>query len=169
MKRSFSVLIAVLFMSGSVFSQKFGYFNSLEILSMVPEIKAADSDLAAFTKVLQKEGEAKYADLQAKAQSLEDRNAKGTISPKQYQEEGAVLEAAGQDLQKLQQEMEKKIADKRQTLYKPILDKVNEKIAEVAKENGYQLIFDSSTGVLLHADETLDVTKLVKAKLNITE
>jgi outer membrane protein len=108
-------------------------------------------------------------DLQTKAASLEDRKGKGTISPKQYEEEMAVLEAEGAKLQQLEQEMSKQVSDKRETLYKPILYKVNEKIKEVAKENGYTMIFDSSTGILLHADEALDVTKLVKAKLNITE
>jgi outer membrane protein len=169
MKKSFSVFVALLLLCGSVSAQKFGYFNSLEVLAIVPEVKAADSELQAFTKVLQKNGESRLQELQTKAASLEDRNGKGTISPKQYQDEMATLEAEGAKLQQLEQEMAKQVADKRELLYKPILDKVNEKIKEVAKENGFTMIFDSSTGILLHADEALDVTKLVKAKLNITE
>jgi outer membrane protein len=167
MKKSFSIILAVMLMSGSAFAQKFGYFNSLEVLSMVPEVKAADSDLEAFTKVLQKQGEGTMNDLRTRAASLEDRNQKGTISPKLYQEEMAVLEGESAKLQQMEQEMSAKVAKKREDLYKPILDKVNEKIKEVAKEGGYQLIFDSSTGILLHADEALDVTKAVKAKMGI--
>lgn len=169
MKKVFSILVMALLLSNTTFAQKFGYFSSVEVLALVPEVKAADSELEAFTKILQKEGEAKLKDLQAKATSLEDRKAKGIIAPKQYEDEMAVLEKQGADLQKLEQEMSNKVAEKREALYKPILDNVNAKIKEVAKENGFTIIFDSSTGVLLHADEALDVTKLVKAKLNVTE
>ncbi len=161
--------VAVFCMSGTVFGQKFGYFNSLEILAKVPEVKAADSDLQAFAKVLQTQGENRARDLQTRATSLEDKKAKGVISPKQYEEEYAALEKESMELQKLEQEISQKVAEKRETLYKPILDNINNKIKEVAKENGYNMIFDSSTGILLHADESLDVTKLVRAKLNIIE
>jgi outer membrane protein len=169
MNKIFSLLVAVLLMSSSLFSQKFGYFNSLEVLALVPEVKAADSDLQAFTKVLQAQGESRAKDLQQRAAALEDKKAKGVIAPKQFEDEYALLEKESASLQQLEQEMSQKVAEKRESLYKPILDNVNNKIKEVAKENGYLMIFDTSTGVLLHADETLDVTKLVKAKLNIVE
>jgi len=40
---------------------------------------------------------------------------------------------------------------------------------DVAKENGYTYIFDTSPGigVVLYADESTDVTALVKAKLGM--
>lgn len=60
-----------------------------------------------------------------------------------------------------------KLAKKREELYKPILEKVNTAMQDVAKENGYLLVFDASTQVLLYAHESLDVTNLVKAKLGI--
>ena len=59
------------------------------------------------------------------------------------------------------------LSKRREDLYKPILEKVNKAMQDVAKENGYLLVFDTSTQVLLYADETLDVTKLVNAKLGI--
>ena len=59
------------------------------------------------------------------------------------------------------------MAKKREELYKPILERVNAAMQAVAKENGYLLVFDTSTNVLLYADEALDVTNLVKAKLGL--
>jgi Skp family chaperone for outer membrane proteins len=44
---------------------------------------------------------------------------------------------------------------------------VNKAMEDVAKENGFNLVFDSSTQVLLYAHESLDVTKMVKTKLGI--
>ena len=51
----------------------------------------------------------------------------------------------------------------------PILDEVRNAIAAVAKENGYSYIFDGSpgVGVLLYADDSTNVTGLVKAKLGL--
>ena len=40
-------------------------------------------------------------------------------------------------------------------------------IAAVAKANGFKMIIDVNSGALLYADETMDVTKLVKAKLGM--
>ncbi|MBK9338659.1 MAG: OmpH family outer membrane protein [Lewinellaceae bacterium] len=52
-------------------------------------------------------------------------------------------------------------------LYKPILERVNTAMQDVAKENAYLIVFDSSTQILLYGDESLDVTPLVKAKLGL--
>ncbi|MBL7774643.1 MAG: OmpH family outer membrane protein, partial [Saprospiraceae bacterium] len=53
-------------------------------------------------------------------------------------------------------------------LYKPILERVNTAMQAVAKEGGFLLVFDTSTQVLLYADESLDLTNLVRAKLGLT-
>jgi hypothetical protein len=37
----------------------------------------------------------------------------------------------------------------------------------VATENGFMLVFDSSSQILIYAHESLDVTKMVKTKLGI--
>jgi Skp family chaperone for outer membrane proteins len=50
MKKSFSLFAVILLLCGSVSAQKFGYFNSLEVLAIVPEVKAADSELQASEK-----------------------------------------------------------------------------------------------------------------------
>jgi len=58
-----------------------------------------------------------------------------------------------------------KPTEKRETLYKPLLDRVNTAMNDVAKANDFAMVFDYGTQVLLFADESLDVTKLVQAKL----
>ena len=54
-----------------------------------------------------------------------------------------------------------------QETLQPILDKVNNIIKQVAVENQFTYIFDSSAGILLYAQESMDVTTLVKTKLGI--
>ena len=63
--------------------------------------------------------------------------------------------------------MRQQIQEKRETLLKPILDKVNQAINDVAKEKAFQYIFDTSTGVILYADESVDISKDVKTKLGL--
>ena len=124
-------------------------------------------DLQAFQTQLTKRGQQMVEELQAKAVELERKKEQGTISPKDYDMQMAVLQAEQEGIAKYEQEVYDQLAKKRQDLYEPILAKVDKAMKEVATEKGLMLVFDASTQVLLYADESLDVTNLVKAKLGI--
>ena len=149
------------------FSQKFGYCNSTALLAQIPEVKAADSELQTFQTQLTKKGQERVKALQDNAALLKQKQDAGTISPKDYEDQSAKLQAEQADIAKYQEEVYQKLAKKREELYKPLLDKVNKAMTDVATENGFALVFDSSTQILLYAHESLDVTSLVKTKLGI--
>jgi len=149
------------------FSQKFGYCNSGALLTSIPEVKAADSDLQAFQTQLTKKGQEMMKALQDKVTELDRKEKQGSISPKELEAQGAKLKEEQASISKYEEEVYKKLAEKREELFKPILDKVNKAMADVAKENQFAFVFDQNTQILLYADESLDVTKLVKAKLGI--
>jgi outer membrane protein len=161
------VLALMITMSSSVFAQKFGFCNSAALLAELPEVKQADSDLQAYQAQLTKKGQEMVQVLQTKAKDLEDKRAKGLISPKDADELTAKLQGEESAIQEYEQKVYADLTKKREELYAPILDKVNVAMKEVAKANGFVLVFDASTQILLYADETLDVTKLVKTKLGI--
>jgi outer membrane protein len=48
------------------------------------------------------------------------------------------------------------------------LDKADKAIKDVAKEKGYDYIFDASNGVLLHAKDGDNILSMVKTKLGIS-
>ena len=146
-------------------AQKFGYCNSIAVLSSLPEVKQADSDLKAFQTQLQKKGEEMYKSWQTEVATLEDRNNKGLVAPKELNKRSAELEAERQKIETYQQEVMQKLAEKREDLYTPILERVNKAMKDVAIENGFMFVFDSTTQILLYADETLDVTEKVKTKV----
>ncbi|MFN7326534.1 MAG: OmpH family outer membrane protein [Chitinophagales bacterium] len=165
-KKSFiAVLALVLAQSTASFAQKFGYCNSLALLAELPEVKQADSDLQAYQTQLQKKGQEMVKAFQEKAQELQRKQEQGTISPKDFSEQEAKLTKEQEDINKYAQEVDQKLGQKREELYKPILEKVNAAMQEVAKAGGYTMVFDTSTQVLLFADESMDVTKEVIAKL----
>lgn len=157
----------VLTMTTGAFSQKFGYCNSAVLLTQLPEVKAADSDLQAFQTQLTKKGQERVKALQDAAAELDRKKQQGTISPKDFDVQTAKLEEERQSIAKYEQEVYQKLTQKREELYKPLLDKVNKAMSDVATENGFALVFDASTQILVYADESLDVTKMVKVKLGI--
>jgi outer membrane protein len=166
MKKTFVLMLALVLSTATAsFAQKFGYCNSLALLSELPEVKSADSDLQAYQAQLQKKGQDMVKDLQEKAAELKRKTDQGLIAPKDAADQEAKLQAGEAEINKYAQTMEEDLGKKRELLYKPILDKVNKAMKEVAIEGNYLLVFDVSTQVLLYADETLDVTKQVQAKL----
>ncbi|MBK9271073.1 MAG: OmpH family outer membrane protein [Saprospiraceae bacterium] len=148
-------------------TQKFGYVNSQALLSEIPEVKQADANLQAFQSQLEKKGQQMVQELEGKYRDLQRREQSGEISPKALEEEAKMLKLEEAKLGEYEQEMQKQLMAKRQEVLQPILDKINEIIKQVAKENQFTYIFDSSSGILLFAEESMDVTKLVKTKLGI--
>ncbi len=168
--KSFKSLIGIalmLMLAISVQAQKFGYLNSAAIMSEVPEVKQAESNLKAYQEQLSKQGQQKVEALQAKYQELARKEKQGEIAPKALQEQAEKLKIEEEELAKLEQEMQNQMAQKREVLLQPILDKINTAIKDIAKEQGFSYIFDSSAGMLLYADETSDVSALVRSKLSL--
>jgi outer membrane protein len=163
------ILAVTVSVSSYTSAQKFGYLNSAAILQEMPEVKQAEADLEVLQKQLQSRGETMLKEFQTKYQELERKNQQGEISPKELDEEAQVLKVEEGKLAQFEQDMQRQVLQRRDELLQPILDRVNTAIEEVAKENGYSYIFDSSpgTGILLYADESADIVAKVKAKLGI--
>lgn len=163
------ILLLSLFISAEVDAQKFGYVDSGSLLTMMPKVKEAESNLETLGKQLQAKGQKMMQDFQMKYQDLERRAQAGDIAPKDQEAQVAMLKEEENKILQFEQEMQAQLAAKREELLAPILDEVRNAIAAVAKENGYSYIFDGSpgVGVLLYADDSTNVTGLVKAKLGL--
>lgn len=159
------VAVMVLAATATASAQKFGYVNSTDILAAMPAMKAAESNLEALQKQLQKKGQGMVEKFQTDVAALQKLAADGELTPKQQQDESTKLEARQQEIGKFEQDMVSDLQEKRAELLKPIYDSVNAAIEAVAKEGGYQFIFDQQ--VLLYGEEAADVSAAVKAKLGI--
>ncbi len=157
----------VVFLAVGSYAQKFGYLNSVALLSELAEVKQADSNLKAFQTQLTKRGQEMVKELQEKAAELERKKEQGLISPKDYQDQAAKLQEEEAKIASYEKEVYDKLAKKREEEYKPILERVNTAMQDVAKENGYLMVFDSGSQILLYGDQTLDLTPMVKAKLGL--
>jgi outer membrane protein len=74
------------------------------------------------------------------------------------------LQEEQQTIQVYQQEVQRRLVEKRKELYDPIFDDVRKKIEDYGKANGYTMIFDSGLGAILF-DNSEDLTDTLKAQL----
>ncbi len=105
---------------------------------------------------------------QARYQEYAQKAQTGSISRVDAEKEEAALGAEQQKIQAYEQEVTQKLQTKRQELLGPLLEKIDQAIKDVGKENGFNMIFDTSSfNVLLFANDADDVTAMVKAKLGL--
>lgn len=160
--------LGILLMCLNCMAQKYGHLNSGNLMEAFPEVVSSDKELEKYQKdlldaftVKMEAFENAYNDLNAKVQD-------GHMSPKETQEGEAKLKTMQEEIVALERENDQKIRQKRVELLQPLLDKVNDAIQVVGKENGYTMIFDTAVfNAILFVDDSVDVTALVKAKLGI--
>ncbi|MHB1921892.1 MAG: OmpH/Skp family outer membrane protein [Chitinophagaceae bacterium] len=164
------VLIAFVILSGicssSVYAQvKIGYINSQELLQSMPEALKADTAVNQFAQNLQDQINIMGQELQTKAANFDKTNKEMSDAVKE------VKTRELQDLQKritdFQSTARDRVTAQRDQLFKPIIDKANAAIKEVAKANGYTYVFDSASGIILQAPDGDNILALVKKKLGI--
>jgi outer membrane protein len=148
--------------------EKFGHVNLQALIQLMPEKATAETeynkqakDLENMLTDMQKELETKYTDYLTKRDSLSDivRKAKETD-----------LQDLQAKIQNFNQVAQQQLGQKQNDMLKPIFDKAQKAIGEVAKEKGLIFVFDVSGElgtVLYHSNESLDLLPLAKTKLGI--
>ncbi len=167
MKKLFylTVFAAGMLGTGYLYAQKLGHTNSIELVSLMPETKAADAELKKLGDQLEGQLKTMTTEYQSKVQDFQSKESMMADAVKQTKyKEITDLESRIQDFHQTAQET---IQKKKEDLYAPVMKKVQDAINAVAKENGYLYIIDLSAGSLLYADESGDITALVKKKLGI--
>jgi outer membrane protein len=168
-KSKYTLIALVLFVAGLMNLQaqslKFGHINSADLIQMMPETKAADTAQSKYRKSLEDQMKTMTAEYQNKLQAYQSQSATMQEAIKQTKEKE--LEDLGTRIQDFQQTAQESIQKKKEELYGPILKKAEDAIKAVAKEKSYAYIFDTSAGVVLHAQESDDIMSFVKAKLGI--
>ena len=72
-----------------------------------------------------------------------------------------------QRIKAAQEKAQEDLAKQEEELLKPMVDKANAAIADVAAVGNFTYIFDTSTGFVLYYDKGEDIMPLVKTKLGI--
>ena len=146
-------------------SSKIGHINSNDLLSAMPERTAVQKELEDYASQLKvtldamrKEYETKVGEFQSKQDVMTD-----VIKDTKVKE----ITDLEKRITEFQQTAEADLQKQEQTLLQPIIDKAKTAINDVAKENGYTYILDSSVGVVLYSIDSDDILSKVKKKLGI--
>jgi outer membrane protein len=147
---------------------KFGHVNLQALIQLMPERTVAETNYNKQVKEMedmladmQKELQNKYTEYLSKRDSLSELVLKAKETD---------LQDTQQKIQNFQQVAQQQLQQKQSEMLKPIFDKAQKAVSDVAKEKGLIYVFDVSGElgtVLYHSNESLDVLPLVKVKLGL--
>jgi len=165
MKKIIFLTLLSFFTLNSIAQNKFGYIDSQELLILMPERKAAETEVQNFAKSLESQLGAMTAEYQESVREYQAEEASYTDLIKQ--DKIAEITALEERIQAFQQNAQQSLQKKEQELLEPILDKARKAIEDVATEGDFTYIFDKSIGSILYAKESENVLNLVKKKLGL--
>ncbi len=166
--RSFT-LVFVFMMAFSVFGQeqKHAHLNLGNILAMMPEVAEAEANMKNLRDSLVQVYEGRLQGLQNEYGAFQAEMAQGNVAPIDQQKKAQEFQQKQQQLVQFEQQIPTIMEIRRQQKLAPILERIDQAVKEVANENGYSMVFDTSGGAMLFAAETEDIMSLVKAKLGL--
>ena len=139
--------------------------HSEQLLMIMPETADADKAIQEYSQMLETQLQAMYGEYQTKAGEFQTNEGLMTDIVK----EAKIKEIQDLELriQQFQQTSQESIQQKRNEVLSPLLEKAQNAINEVAKEQKYTYIFDISLGSIVYGEESRDIMPLVKSKLGI--
>ncbi len=171
MKRSTLFLSLLFLISAFSVSQaqlKLGYIDSQKILAQYQEAIDAQNQLEQIRNQYQAEYEAKVREYQALAQEIESQSL--LLSEEKKKEKLRQLQEKATEIDKFKFEKLNpeggEFYKKNQELFQPIIKKINDIITKIGAEEEYDMVFDASSGAILHALPKYDLTDRILEELN---
>jgi outer membrane protein len=167
MKRMILVLTGLLLPLSLTLAQKYAFVDTEYILNNIPNYKAAQEQLDKFSLDWQKEIEAKYAEIEKMYKDYQAERVLLSEDMRRQREETIVnKEKETKELQKSYFGQDGALFKKRQELIQPIQDEIYKAIKDLATENGYAVIFDTSSGPsMIYTNPRYDLSDEVLQKL----
>ena len=164
MKKLITICAALLIATAASAQQKIGHLNSVEIIQALPEYKtmsdAVEKKKTEYATLMQ----TMYGEYEKKSKNLQQN---GATMPEAMQ---STLAQELQDLEKRintsQEKAQTDLQDYAQKLAAPLQDKYMKGVKAVAKEQGYDYVFDlAANGVVYFPEGGTDLTQAVKTKI----
>jgi len=157
--------------TGTVQAQafKFGHINVQQVIALMSEKDSAEVKLKKYGENLSADMEAMQVELNNKYQGYLQKKESYTPAIREAKEKE--IQDMQQRVQEFQQTAQEDFQRMQGEVYKPVLEKANNAIKKIAKDNGFTYIFDIGTpGVVYFSDtQSVDITALVKKELKITK
>lgn len=163
--RNLFVAMALMTAFNTLEAQEVAHIDSEQLLMAMPETKSMEDELKKVQQTYADEYNAQATALQAK---LKKYDAEAPTQTDAKNEERRVeVEELKNKIQKYAQTADQEIQKKRFDLLKPIVEKAQKAVSDVAAEKGIKYVLDSSPGKGLIVFEGEDLLPAVKAKLGI--
>lgn len=167
MKRLAAVLCCALLANGAMAQMKIGHITSETIMKTLPEAVDAQRTLDALVtqwenelKKMQDEWKKKFEDYDRRKLILTDQ------SRAEAERELRTLDQAITDFRNRKFGQNGELFQKQNEVMKPIQNKMFKVLEEIAKEDGYDYVFDRSGEILLlYANEKHDLTERVLSRM----
>jgi outer membrane protein len=169
MKKITFILLAVMCFAAVAQAQsKIAHINSSELLDLLPETDSIQKRLQKEQEDWQNILQEKKTEATNKYNKLMEIADDPNVSQQVKEIKAKEVENLQIQYQELQQRANTALQEKQEELLTPLLDKVKQTIADVAKENGYDYVIDATEGGgLIYSNPSSDLMPLVKAKLGI--
>lgn len=169
MKNNLKLAIVGLIITASSFSaayaQKIAHVNLDSLITLLPESKIAQQGVQDYAKLLEQQVTAMQTELQTKYAEFQEKSKDMPELVRISKEKE--LNDLNQRIQDFQQQAQSDYQRKSAELSRPVYEKAKKAIDQVAKENGYKYVLDTSTGIVLFSEPTDDIISLVIKKLGI--
>ncbi len=176
MTRKLSIFAILIFFFANTQAQnvKFGYIDSEKLMQELPETATAKATLEKETKDAEKHIATMQAEYQKLYQSYVENDQLAKESTEKWSsliktEKETEIQALMQRMQEFEKTASTSLQQKQAQLLQPIIDKVNKAIEEVGKEGKFTEIKDVTQMLYFSKEQFIDITPLVKKKLEITE
>ena len=165
------VLLAFCVLSFGALSQaqtpKFGHINANELVNLMSERDSAVVKLQAYQTDLEETLEGMGTEYNNKLNEYQRK--RNEWAPVVVETKERELTELGQRIQQFQQNAQQEMQQMQQVLMTPVIEKAQNAITKVAKDNGLTYVFDLSAGALIYYDDkgSLDLLPLAKKELGI--
>jgi outer membrane protein len=159
------IIVMLALVSFGANAQKLGHINSQELLQIMPEYKKADTAAQTYQKSLVDEDNSMVTEYQSKKADYDKNKASFPDAVKAVKEQE--LQDMVTRIQKYEGGAQDQLQSKKQEIFAPVLKKASDAVKEVAKENGYAYVFDTSIGAVIYSQDSDDIMPLVKKKLGL--
>ncbi len=145
--------------------EKFGHINFADLYALMPGLDSVKVVYEKYATSVQDQFNAMQKELETKITDYQ--NNQTTMSEIIRQTKEREITDLQTRMEAFQTSAQQDLQNKEVELTTPIIEKAQNAVKAVAKENGYTYILNSTGGMLLYADPGDDITEMVKKKLGI--
>ncbi len=159
------IIAGVALQAGAQKPQKLGHINFAQLYEQMPGQDSIRKEFTAFQEQLQSQFQAMQTEYENKLSDYQANQATMSNIIKQTKEKEII--DLQRRIQEFQQTAQEELQAKENELTAPIIEKARNAVRDVAKENGYSFIFNSTEGLVLYTEPADDIMALVKRKLGL--